>query len=238
MFLIAAALVLLVRAGITNLEHCTYSDSNCSSEVNCLDVCAATSICPASSCDSMASTYISTGMAEWGECYYNSPSYFITNCTYEEPSECSDYDICLVFCTTNNGECGGTCVFIGQYVTNSSDLNCNDEQVLTHYSSLYSAFEGFSKCFINTENDASGEDWYLICNMGYPDSSTEYTKFLIPIVCITAVYCCIWFVWRRSEAEDKEFWIARQLTRANTKFFGGSSVSPSQNNSTGNTKPI
>jgi len=239
MFLIAAALVLLVKAGITNLKHCAYTDSNCSQLVSdCLDVCADTSICPSSSCDSMKATYTATGMSEYGECYHNSGFYYITNCTYEEPKECSDYDICHVLCTTNNGECGGSCTFVGQYVTNSSNLNCDDEQVLTYYSNQYSAFERFSECFINTDNDASGEDQYLICNMGFnsSDSSVQYTKFVVPIVCITAVYCCIWFVWRRSEAEDEKFSVARQLSRANTKFFGGSS--DSQTKSTGTTKPI
>jgi len=234
MFLTASALVLLVRAGITSLSNCQYSDSTCTTEVTCLDVCATTSICAptsSSTCDSMKSTYTATGMSEWGECYPNSGSYFNTTCTYEAPPECSEYDICIVSCTANNGKCGGTCTFVGQNVANSSELNCDNTQLLTHYTDSYSGFKGFgfSNCFTRTD---TGQDAYLICNMGYPDSGFQFSKIVVPIVCIVAVYCCIFFVWRRSEAEDKKFWIARQI--ANTKLFGGSPKSTS----TGTTKPI
>jgi len=188
--------------------------------------CSSTS---SSTCDSMKSTYTATGMSEWGECYFNSPLYFNTTCTYEEPAECSDYDICIVSCTSTNGKCGGTCTFVGQHVNNSAELNCNTKDVLTHYTNSYSGFKGFSNCFTRTD---TGQEQYLVCNMGYPDSGFKFSKFVIPIICIVAVYCCIFIVWRRSEAEDKKFWIQRQI--ANTKLFGGSPKSTT----TGNTKPI
>jgi len=150
--LLAIAFALLSQADITTLTHCAYSDSDCSTETYCLDVCAdSTTTCSSySSCHSVESLY--TGMSEWADCYVNGGDFYITNCTDDydsaESSSCSDYDICQVFCTSTNGNCDGSCYYVG-YNINIADYNdCDDME--DFYSDSFDDFEGFLTCFNNT----------------------------------------------------------------------------------------
>lgn len=212
MFLIALDLIILARSEIAHLTFCEYTDSSCSIEDQCHDVCDSNDLCSTTSCDYWESTYTAGGMTEYGECYSNAGSYYIANCTdvEVEPATCSDFDICHVSCQSHNGGCGSGCTLAaGQNVLNSTDYNC--DHMRGYYTMVYEEFEDFMRCFNNTADVASGEDFYLICNMDSPespgsDSDTEwYSKALIPIVSITAVYCCIWIVWRQSKAAERKF---------------------------------
>jgi hypothetical protein len=200
MILVATALLQLVKAEITTLTYCQYKYANCTHEVLCRNICENDpDKCQLNSCDGLRKSYTDLGMSEYGECFSNSGAYYLANCTGPEPLECADYDLCHVGCTSSNLQCAG-CSFIGQYV-NGSD-NCDDQELHSAMVNIYDQFEDFRKCFKNT---ASGQDYYVICNMGSSESM-DWARIIIPIVSITAVYCCIWFVWRQSEADEKSFW--------------------------------
>lgn len=142
----------------------------------------------------------------------------MVNCTGMEDSSddkiCSDYDICHVSCPTRDHTCGDTCTFIGQNI-NGSNYNCDDDVIYSAFKNMYDDFEAFGECFNNTNYVVSGEDYYLICNMG-SSKSTDWARIIVPIVSITAVYCCIWFVWRQSEADEKSFWKSRMTLSMST----------------------
>jgi len=213
MFLLALDLIILARAEIIHFTYCQYSDSSCSDdEPLCTDVCDSNALCATSSCDYYESVYTSGGMTEYGECYANGGSYYLANCTdieesSEEPSRCADFDICEVSCQTRNGGCGSGCYFTGRYVTNSTDYSC--DHMRQYFKTVYDEFETFDKCFNNTAVYASGQDYYLICNMdGESTGSDEdawYIRVLVPLASIGAVYCCIWIVWRQSQAAGEKY---------------------------------
>jgi len=211
MFLIALDLIFLARAEIIDLTYCEYSDSSCSSEDLCRDVCDNTDLCPLSSCAGMADVYLDNGTREYGECWSDGGSYYLANCTdveesSDEPSKCTDFDICEVFCQTKNGGCGAGCQFIGRSVTNSSDYSCKHME--QYYAGVYDEFESFGRCFNNTAVYASGQDYYLICNMDVDSTGSEDVDSLnviIPIASITAVYCCMYVVWRHSKTGEEKF---------------------------------
>jgi len=224
MMLIATVLNLLVRADITHLSWCQYSDSNCTEEVICVYNCdEQPTLCSWSSCNSLKATYENLGMSEYGECFTNPNGTFMANCTgdgdEDGDKDCSDYDICRVFCTTNDRTCSGDCLFIGMNIVNGSNYNCDDYEIYSAMQNSYADFEDFDKCFTNTNEDGSGEDNYLICNMGGSkgsSKSTDWARIIVPIVSITAVYCCIWYVWRQSEADEKSFWKSRSSMTMST----------------------
>jgi len=229
MFLIALDLIFLARAEIIHLTYCEYSDSSCTSEDLCVDVCEDTAyLCSSSSCAALASVYLDDGTREYGECFSNGGSYYLANCTdaeesseesSEEESVCSDFDICEVYCQTNNGGCGAGCRFVGKYVTNSSDYSCTHME--QYFAAIYDEFESFDKCFNNTADYASGQDHYLICNMDVDILDNSGSKdvnslnIAIPIASIAAVYCCMYIVWRQSQTAEEKF--AAENSRGTTE---------------------
>jgi len=215
MFLLALDVIILVRAEIIGLTFCQYSDSSCSNDDPlCTDVCDSNDACATRSCDYFKPVYTAGGMTEYGECYANKGSYYLANCTdiEEEPSKCPDFDICEVSCETRDVGCGSGCYFTGKYVTNSTDYNC--DHMVQHYTTVYDEFQAFGRCFNNT-----GQDFYLICNMGSPGSEEEewYGRVLIPLASIAAVYCCIWIVWKQSQDAENKFWSTKKRATGTTK---------------------
>jgi len=206
MILIATALLLLVKAEITNFTYCQYSYANCTNELLCQNLCETNQqACQLYSCAQYRTTYKNEGMSEYGVCYTSGGQHKMISCIETEPLVCSDYDICHVYCTSRNLQCEGPCYL--QYVQNlNGSYDCDDEELISKIESVHGEFKEFNGCFNNTKRYKSGEDYSVVCNLGSSSKTINWGKIIIPIVSITAVYCCIWYVWRRSEAEEKNFW--------------------------------